>query len=63
METDVVLAGSVDQHRSPDNVGLDERCRVKERVVVVAFCRVVDDRVGVLDQGINQVDVADVAND
>ena len=63
VEADVVLAAGVDQDTGADDVGLNEGGRVDQRVVVVALGGVVDDRISVLDQRVDQFLVTDVADD
>jgi hypothetical protein len=59
----LVLAHGLEDRVGADDVGLDERARVVERVVVVRLRGVVDDRVGLADQVVHQRCVGDVADD
>lgn len=61
--TDVVLPTGLDQGEGPLDVGLDERRRVDQGVVVVALGGVVNHGVGLADQLVDQVSVTDVADD
>ena len=56
----VVLPRGLDQRVRADDVRVQERARVLQRVVVVGFRRVVDHDVGVRHQAVNHRGVADV---
>ena len=58
----VVLPHRLEDRVGPEDVGLDERARVVERVVVVRLGRVVDDRVVGRHQRVDDVLVGDVAD-
>ena len=57
----VVLAGRLQQAERALHVGLQERLRVRDRVVVVRLGRVVHDRVMARNDPVEQLGVADVA--
>ena len=57
----VVLAGRLQQAERALHVGLQKRLRVRDRVVVVGFRRVVHDRVMPRNDFVEQLSVADVA--
>ena len=61
--TDVVLPAGLDQGEGPLDVGLDERRRVDQGVVVVTLSSVVNNRIGLADQLVHQVGVTDIADD
>ena len=63
MVPDVVLARRLEQRVGADDVGLDERPRLGEGVVVVRLGGEVDDRVVLGDEPVEQARVADVADD
>ena len=58
-----VLPACLDEGVGALDVGLEERARVGDGVVVVGLCGVVDHGVGPRDQAVDQVGVADVAHD
>ena len=58
---DPVLADRLEQAERAVHVGLEERLRVRDAVVVVALGRVVHDRVVARHDPVEQVRVADVA--
>ena len=60
---DAVLADGLQQAEGALDVGAQERLRVGDGVVVVALCGVVDDRVVTRHDPIEQLRVADVADD
>ena len=61
MVAHIVLAGRLQQAERALHVGLQERLRVRDRVVVVGFRRVVHDRVMARHDFVEQLGVADVA--
>ena len=63
MVADAVLADSLQQAEGALDVGAQERLRVGDGVVVVALGGVVHDRVVARDDAVQQLGVADVAND
>ncbi len=58
-----VFAAGLDQRVGAAHVGLEERRRVGDGVVVVGLGGVVDHGVGLGDQAVDQLGVADVAHD
>ena len=63
VEPGAVRADGFQQGVGADDVGLQERVRVVQGVVVVGFGGVVDDRVGGGDQFVDQGCVGDVTSD
>ena len=61
MVTLAMFARGLEQHVGTDEVGVDERPGVVERVVVVRLGGEVHDDVRVIDQGEHQVPIADVS--
>ena len=61
MVAHIILAGRLQQAERALHVGLQERLRVRDRVVVVGFRRVVHDRVMPRNDFVEQLGVADVA--
>ena len=62
VETNIVLTSCFQKRVSSDEVGVDKWTRVIERVIIVAFCRIVNDSIRFGSQLIYQVCISNISN-